>query len=354
MKKKSLPFNPFPEKTYFIADIAANHDGSLGRAKKLIHEAAAAGANAAKFQNFKADTIVSDRGFRDLGSKLSHQRNWTKSVVDVYREAELPIEWTSELVATCEDAGVDYFTAPYDLNFIDFFKDKMPFYKVGSGDITFLEGLQSIAKTGLPVLLATGASDLEEVEQAVGVFKKMNNPLVIMQCNTNYTGSDSNFSYLNLSVLAEYGKRFPNCGLGLSDHTPGHVAVLGAVALGARYIEKHFTDDKQRTGPDHSFSLDAVDWKRMVDDTRLLESAIGNGVKKVEENEKEAQIVQRRALRFAKNLPAGHKISNSDLIALRPIPNDGISPMRINEILGKRLSKAVDFDESVTLDHFND
>jgi N-acetylneuraminate synthase len=92
----------------------------------------------------------------------------------------------------------------------------------------------------------------------------------------------------------------------------------------------------------------------MVDDTRLLESAIGNGVKKVEENEKEAQIVQRRALRFAKNLPAGHKISNSDLIALRPIPNDGISPMRINEILGKRLSKAVDFDESVTLDHFND
>jgi N-acetylneuraminate synthase len=354
MKDKPLQFNPFPQKTYFIADIAANHDGSLDRAKKLIHEAAAAGADAAKFQNFRAETIVSNRGFRDLGSKLSHQKNWTKDVVEVYREAELPSEWTSELIAACEEAGVDYFTAPYDLEFIDFFKDKMPFYKVGSGDITFLEGLQSMAKTGLPVLLATGASDLEEVEQAIGVFKNTKNPLVIMQCNTNYTGSDLNFNYLNLSVLTEYKNRFPNCGLGLSDHTPGHVAVLGAVALGARYIEKHFTDDKKRTGPDHSFSLDAVDWKCMVDDTRILESAMGDGVKRVEKNEEEAQIVQRRALRFGRNFSAGHTISRSDLIALRPIPKDGISPMRINEILGKRLSKAVDFDELVTFDHFND
>jgi len=352
MKDKTLPFNPFPEKTYFIADIAANHDGSLDRAKKLIYEAAAAGADAAKFQNFRAETIVSNRGFHDLGSKLSHQKSWTKDVVDVYREAELPIEWTAELITACDDAGVDYFTAPYDLGFIDFLKDKMPFYKVGSGDITFLQGLEAISKAGLPVLLATGASDLEEVEQAVGVFKSTNNPLVIMQCNTNYTGSDLNFEYLNLSVLAEYRRRFPNCGLGLSDHTPGHVAVLGAVSLGARYIEKHFTDDKKRPGPDHSFSLDSVDWKRMVDDTRLLEMALGDGIKKVERNEEEAQIVQRRALRFAQNLPAGHTITSSDLIALRPIPKDGISPMRINEILGKKLAKAVDFDELATLAHF--
>ena len=155
-------------------------------------------------------------------------------------------------------------------------------------------------------------------------------------------------------MLEEYRKRLPNCGLGLSDHTPGHVAVLGAVALGARYIEKHFTDDKKRTGPDHSFSLDAVDWRRMVQDTRLLELALGDGVKRVEKNEEEAQIVQRRALRFAHNLSAGHKISKDDLIALRPIPGDGISPMRINEILGKKLLKTVVFDELATLAHFND
>ena len=323
MKDKTLKFNPFPQKTYFIADIAANHDGSLERAKKLINEAAAAGADAAKFQNFKAETIVSNRGFHDLGSKLSHQKNWTKDVVDVYREAELPIEWTTELIAACKDAGVDYFTAPYDLEFIEFFKDKMPFYKVGSGDITFLEGLRSISKAGLPVFLATGASNLEEVEQAIHVFKDANNPLVVMQCNTNYTGSAS----------------FP---------------VLGAVALGARFIEKHFTDDKKRTGPDHSFSLDADDWKRMVDDTRLLEMSLGDGVKKVEKNEEEAQIVQRRALRFAQNLPMGHMISSSDLMALRPIPKNGMSPMRVNEILGKKLLSAVEFDELVTLAHFHD
>jgi sialic acid synthase SpsE len=354
LKDKTLQFNPFPQETYFIADIAANHDGSLERAKKLIYEAAAAGADAAKFQNFKAETIVSNRGFHDLGSKLSHQKNWTKDVVDVYREAELPIEWTTELIAACKDAGVDYFTAPYDLEFIEFFKDKMPFYKVGSGDITFLEGLRSISKAGLPVFLATGASNLEEVEQAINVFIDANNPLVVMQCNTNYTGSESNFNYLNLSVLEEYSNRFPKCGLGLSDHTPGHVAVLGAVALGARFIEKHFTDDKKRTGPDHSFSLDADDWKRMVDDTRLLEMSLGDGVKKVEKNEEEAQIVQRRALRFAKNLPIGHIISSSDLMALRPIPKNGISPMRVNEILGKKLLSAVEFDELVTLAHFHE
>lgn len=354
MKDKNLPFNPFPQRTYFIADIAANHDGSLERAKKLIYEAADAGADAAKFQNFKAETIVSNRGFHDLGSKLSHQKNWTKDVVDVYKEAELPLEWTDELIATCDNAGVDYFTAPYDLEFIDYFKDKMPFYKIGSGDITFLEGLRRIAATGLPVLLATGASNIKEVQQAADIFEQSNSPLVIMQCNTNYTGSDSNFNYLNLSVIKDYKTRFPRSGLGLSDHTPGHVAVLGAVTLGARFIEKHFTDDKKRIGPDHSFSLDSIDWRRMVADTRLLEDAIGDGIKKVEYNEEEAQIVQRRALRFARSLPEGHEISNADLIALRPIPKEGISPMLVNEILGKKISRAVDFDELVTLAHFND
>jgi sialic acid synthase SpsE len=354
VKDKNLPFNPFPEKTYFIADIAANHDGSLARAKKLIHEAADAGADAAKFQNFRAETIVSNRGFHDLGSKLSHQKNWTKDVVDVYKEAELPLEWTNELIATCENAGVDYFTAPYDLEFIEYFKDKMPFYKIGSGDITFLDGLRCIAATGLPVLLATGASNINEVQQAADIFKQSNSPLVIMQCNTNYTGSNSNFNYLNLSVLKDFKNIFPNYGLGLSDHTPGHVAVLGAVTLGARFIEKHFTDDKNRIGPDHAFSLDSLDWQRMVSDTRLLEAALGDGVKKVEGNEVDAQIVQRRALRFAKSLPAGHEISNADLIALRPIPNEGISPMLVNEILGKKISRSVDFDELVTFAHFND
>src|ERR1051325_8485314 len=125
--------------TYFIADIAANHDGSLDRAKELIHLCARAGANAAKFQNFRAETIVSDYGFRALGGQLSHQSKWTKSVFDVYREAALPIEWTAELARACAAAGIDYFTAPYDLALLPKLAPYVCAWKVGSGDVTWLE-----------------------------------------------------------------------------------------------------------------------------------------------------------------------------------------------------------------------
>lgn len=347
-------FNLFPDETYFIADIAANHDGSLDRAKLLIKLAAESGANAAKFQNFRAETIVSSKGFKELGKKLSHQSSWSKDVVEVYKEAELPVEWTEELISTCAKFGIDYFTAPYDLDYIDYFKTKMPIFKIGSGDITYLDSLNRIAATGLPVLLATGASSLFDVKSAVEIFTQSSSQVVIMQCNTNYTGSYDNFNHLNLEVISQYKEIFPTCGLGLSDHTPGHVSVLGAVTLGARFIEKHFTDDKSRLGPDHGFSLDPHDWKSMVEDTRILEKSLGDGVKKVEENERDAQIVQRRALRFATELSKGHVIKQADLIALRPIPETGISPMDVELVLGKKLARQVEADELVTFEKLDD
>lgn len=351
---KHSNFDLFPKNTYFIADIAANHDGSLARAKHLIKLAANAGADAAKFQNFRAETIVSKKGFQELGDKLTHQSTWKDDVVDVYKKAELPMEWTEELRATCAEEGIDYFTAVYDLPFIDYFSDKVPFYKIGSGDITFLDGLNKISEVGIPVLLATGASNIDEVKEAASIFFEKKVPLVIMQCNTNYTGSVDNFEHLNLNVLKQFADRFPECGLGLSDHTPGHIAVLGAVSLGARFIEKHFTDDRSRSGPDHGFSLDPTDWKKMVDDVRLLESALGDGIKKVEFNEVDAQIVQRRALRFSRELPAGHRILKSDLIALRPIPKNGISPMRAEEVVGKITRNAVQNDDLVVFENLDD
>lgn len=345
-------FQKYPEETFFIADIAANHDGSLERAKKLIELAADAGANAAKFQNFRANTIVSSRGFSELGTKIGHQAKWENDVVDVYSKAELPIEWTDELRKSCKTAGLEYFTAPYDLDFIDFFENKMNLFKIGSGDITWRDSLVKISKTGKPVLLATGASNFDDVAEAVKIFEENGSELVIMQCNTNYTGDVENFSFLNLSAISEYKEKFPNAGLGLSDHTPGHIAVLGAVTLGARFIEKHFTDDKSRQGPDHAFSLDPSDWRRMVDDTRILESALGDGKKKLEANEVQAQIVQRRALRFSSELRRDTIISRGDLIALRPIPADGISPMDIEKIIGKKLIRDVAADELVRYSDF--
>jgi sialic acid synthase SpsE len=334
--------------TYFIADIAANHDHSLKRATELIKQAADAGANAAKFQNFKAETIVSNKGFTDLGQKLSHQSKWSDSVFKVYKAAELPLEWTEKLVEQCQNSGIDYFTAPYDLEMIRMLEPNMPFFKVGSGDISWKESLELMLSFNKPVFLATGASKMEEVIRAVELVESFPQPYVLMQCNTNYTGEESNFDFLNLNVLSSYAAQFPRAILGLSDHSKGHVAVLGAVSLGARVIEKHFTDDKSRPGPDHSFSLDPEDWETMVKDTRILERCLGSGEKIIESNEIESRIVQRRGLRFANKLNAGSVITSKDLIALRPLHADSIDPWETEDLIGKRILVDVEPDQAVT------
>ena len=140
-----------------------------------------------------------------------------------------------------------------------------------------------------------------------------------MQCNTNYTGSIENFKFINLNVLSTYRKLFPNTILGLSDHTPGHETVLGAVPFGIKAVEKHFTDDTSRDGPDHPFSMDPKSWREMVDRTRFLEQAMGDGVKKIEENELETSILQRRAIRCIKNLSSGHVITKMILSIKDPV-----------------------------------
>lgn len=353
MTKLNLDINrSVASPTYFIADVAANHDGSLERAIELIRLAAEAGADAAKFQNFKAETIVSSQGFKDLGKKMTHQATWKKDVVEVYKDAELPMEWTEALVKACADNGIDYFTAPYDLEFIPHFAKRMPYFKVGSGDITWKESLEMIASQGKPMLLATGASELWEVERAVKLISQFNIPIVLMQCNTNYTGSEDNFDYLNLLALNEFREKFPDVILGLSDHSIGHIAVLGAVALGARAIEKHFTDDTNRVGPDHGFSLDPISWKKMVEETRILERCLGNGHKRVEPNEVEARIVQRRALRFTRDIQAGATVSSDDVIALRPCPTDGIDPFDIDDVVGRKLVQEVSRDQLIRKSDF--
>lgn len=338
--------------TYFIADIAANHDHSLNRALDLIKMAADAGANAAKFQNFKAETIVSNRGFLDLG-KLSHQSKWSQSVFEVYKAAELPMEWTDKLIEQCNSSGIDYFTAPYDLEFIKSLGSKIPFFKVGSGDISWKESLQVMLETNKPIFLATGASTIEEVARSVEFIQTNKQPLVLMQCNTNYTGEESNFDYLNLNVLKTYAQSFPTAILGLSDHSKGHVAVLGAVSLGARVIEKHFTDDQSRLGPDHYFSLNPVEWRKMVDETRILERCLGDGLKIIEPNEEESRIVQRRGLRYSKSIKAGSILNHDDLIALRPLTFDAIDPWEKESLIGKKITIDVEADQVVTRKDFD-
>ena len=327
--------------TYFIADIAANHDGDLERAKDLIFMAAEAGADAAKFQHFKAATIVSDAGFKNLGGQQSHQAKWKKSVFEVYQDASVPLLWTSTLKETCDQAGIAFFTSPYDKALVDHIDPFVPAFKIGSGDITWLEIIEHIASKQKPYIIASGASSMDEVDRAVQAALAINGQLALLQCNTNYTASLENFKYIQLNVLKCYRAMYPQMVLGLSDHTLGHTTVLGAVALGARMIEKHFTDDIAREGPDHGFSMSPKAWRDMVDATRELENALGNGIKRVEENEKQTAVLQRRALRVTQDLPAGTKLGEEHLIVLRPCPVDAISAADATLAQGKTLTRDV-------------
>ena len=323
--------------TYFIADIAANHNGDLERAKELIYLCADAGADAAKFQHFSASTIVSDKGFKSLGGQKSHQSKWRKSVFEVYRDASLNQEWTPALKEACNEAEITFLTSPYSYDLVDQVDRHLSAYKIGSGDITWPGILNHIASKGKPVLLATGASTQDEVDSAVKSLMSRVKDVVLMQCNTNYTASVENFRYINLNVLKEYQRRYPNVVLGLSDHTPGHATVLGAVTLGARVIEKHFTDDVCREGPDHKFSMDHNTWKDMVDRTRELESALGSEVKRVEDNELETVVLQRRSIRAKSDMAAGSIISEQNVEFLRPCPEHALPPYEFNNILNKTL-----------------
>ncbi|MBK9206968.1 MAG: N-acetylneuraminate synthase family protein [Anaerolineales bacterium] len=272
--------------TYFIADIAANHDGDMERAKQLIRLAKEAGADAAKFQNFDAPKIVSDYGFKSMnGGQVSHQASWKKSVFEVYKGASIPFDWSMTLVEECNEVGIDYFSSPYDFEAIDF------------------------------------------LDQYVEVYKAV---------NTNYTASPNNYDHLHLNVLKTFASMFPDVILGLSDHTHSVAPVLGAVTLGARVIERHFTDSNDREWPDHKFAVNHENWAKMVEETRLLERSLGSSDKFIAENEQETQIVQRRCLRATREIKAGETFTRDMIDVLRPATPGAIKPDQIQNVIGTK------------------
>lgn len=326
---------------YFVAEIGSNFDGNLARAKDLIYLAKEAGADAVKFQHYTADTLVSDVGFQKLGKPQSHQANWKKSVFDTYQDASLNPDWTAALKAVCDQADISFLTSPYSLKLVDLVEPFVAAFKLGSGDITWPEIIQKISSKGKPVLLATGASTLSDVDRAVRLVLQKNRDVVLMQCNTNYEAKQNNFSFLQLNVLNKYAQLYPGIVLGLSDHTKGYVSVLGAVALGARVIEKHFTDSNKRKGPDHPFAMDPKSWREMIKNTRDLEASLGDGQKKIEKNELATSIVQRRCVRINRNIEKGESLARQDLEVLRPCPPKAIAPYDMPKVLGKKLKRAL-------------
>lgn len=377
------PGNP----VYFIADIASNHNGSLELAKELVHACAESRVDAVKMQNFTADSLVSDYGFKNLTGVKTHQSKWKKSVFESYRDASIPLEWSHELKALCGKLGLAYFTSPYSLDLVKAVEPYVSAYKLGSGDITWHEEIVAMCKTSKPVLLATGASTMEEVELAMSAALGESENLLLMQCNTEYTAKPDDsgaerlarFKHINLKVLETYARRWPEVPLGLSDHTHGDLTVLASVALyNCCAVEKHFTLDNSQLGQDHSFSMTPEGWKRMADRTEELQAdlassapqtyedryatllgyiedeaelraILGDGVKSLEANEANTVVVQRRAIRLRRAVPAGHVISLRDLEYLRPCPAGALPPYRVNELVGRAINRDAELGEFLKL-----
>lgn len=299
---------------YTVAEIGSNFDGNIDRARMLVDLAKDCGADAVKFQTFTAKKLVSDEGFKDL--KVGYQAEWKESVTEMYSRAELPRQWHKELFEYAKSRGLAFFSSPYDKEGVDLLEElDVPAYKIGSGDLTWLEMIEYIAKKGKPVFVATGASTLEEVDQAIKTIKEAgNDQIVILQCVTNYPSS---FENINLRVLDLYKKRYGSL-VGYSDHTPGSMVAIGTVALGGCMIEKHFTDDKTRNGPDHPFAMDGADFRKMVDDIRLMEKMLGKAVREVYDEEKAQYVSMKRGIRASRNISAGTPITREMIEVLRP------------------------------------
>ena len=329
---------------YIIAEIGSNFDGSLERAKILVDLAKDCGADAVKFQSFISNKIISKEGFEKL--KVGFQAKWGKSVYRVYENAELPREWHVELFRYANKKGLHFLSTPYDKEAVDLLDELgVPVFKIGSGDITWHEMLKYIAKKGKPIILATGASTIAQIDEALRVIhSEGNNDIVLLQCVTNYP---SHFESANIRAMKAMREIF-DVLVGYSDHTPGLIVPLGAVALGACAIEKHFTDDKSRKGPDHLFALDAKEFKEMVDSIRVLEKALGLPIKDLYEEEGETVIIQRRCLRAARDILKGSRITEDMINVLRPLAKDAIEPKYKDIIIGRELKIAMKRGEPFT------
>ena len=328
--------------TYFLAEIGGNFDGSMDKAKRLIDAAKEAGADCAKFQTFKAESIVSEGGFSKMTLHGVHG-SWGRTVSEVFKDVEFPMEWHQEIADYCKQVGIDFSTSPYFKEAVDLCADmKLPFIKIGSGEITWLEMLEYTAKKGIPVMLATGDATMSEIDEAVRTIEKTGNKdLVLMQCITNYP---SKIDSANVNVLKTYQSAF-DCLTGYSDHSPGHVVALASVVLGGRVIEKHFTLNKNDKGPDHPHSMEPQEFKFMVDSIREVERAMGSTRKEVVAEEGETVFVQRRCL-YAKNaLKKGQVITEADIDVLRPAL--GIPPKFKSTIIGKTVNKDIPANDPI-------
>ena len=319
------------EPTFIIAEVGSNHDGKLEQAKKLIDIAAEAGADAVKFQAFKADKLF---------NKVKN-----KDIVDKLETLELREESYKELFDYTDKKGLIFLASVFDEDSADLLDELgIVAYKIASYELTHIPLLEYIAEKNKPVILSTGMANESEIKEAVEcVYSTRNKQVIILHCVSQYPAKPENINLKSLLAL----KRIFDCPIGFSDHTKTIYAPIAAVALGAKVIEKHFTSDKSLSGPDHSYALEPDELKQMVMAIREVEKMLGaEEIKPVESEINERKW--RRAIYAACDISEGTVIAKEMLMIVRPSPEGSIAPKYLKELLGKRIKRDIKKGELLT------
>lgn len=326
-------------KTFIIAEIGVNHNGDMDIARRLIDVAAEAGADAAKFQTFKAASLIvagtPTVAYQKKNSAENDQYQLLKSL-------ELDEDAHQSLLEHAKARGIEFMSTGFDIASLDFLINLgISRIKIPSGEITNVPLIERAAESGLPLIISTGMADLEEVGAAISVAegiwaqKGHEGRLDVLHCTTSYPTALEDVNLLAMRTMAERFKK----PVGYSDHTAGILLPPLAVAAGASMIEKHITLDRTMTGPDHAASIEPEELKEMVRQIRQVETLLGEGIKAPRDVEIEARALVRKGLKFARDLPEGHILEASDLIVLRP--ETGLPPSMLRTTIGKRLTKSV-------------
>jgi len=334
------------EPTYIIAEIGINHQGEVEIAKKLIKEAADAGANAVKFQKRTIKRILTHEG---LEMPYDNRNSFGKTYGEHKKALELSESDYQELKAFAEEHEVDFIASGWDEESIDFLDNLgIPFFKMASADLTNIPLLVHTAKKNKPMIISTGMASMEMVETAVNAIKPFQVPLCILQCTSTYP---SVFEEINLGVIHTFKQSFSDAVIGYSGHELGIAITEAAVALGAKIVERHFTLDRTMKGGDHAASLEPGGFSKLVRDIRHIESAMGGTIKQVQESE--APIFKKLAKSVVSlvKLPAGTTLSR-DMLTTKG-PGTGISPARMDELIGRSVLKDIDADVVLKDEYIN-
>ena len=328
---------------YIIAEAGVNHNGDESIAMQLVEQASKTGANAVKFQTFKAESIVTK-----YAETAQYQKSNTgnKTQFGMLKSLEISEGLHRKLLQRCNELNIDFLSTPFDIDSAHFLVGLgIKKIKVSSGDITHLPFLKQLAEFNLPIILSTGMSELFEINEAItsikdtreaiGFKESLGSILSLLHCTSNYP---ADFKDANLNAIKTIAKAF-SLPVGYSDHTLGNLASIVAVSMGSKIIEKHFTIDKNMSGPDHETSLDPSEFKEMVDSIRKVELLFGHKDKKPTGSEISVRSLVRRSIVWAVEKSAGQIIKHEDLICLRP--GDGLAPKNIEIIIGKTINANV-------------